>query len=168
MQTLETAQNLIIRTQIQPGDMGYITYLHGILYAKECQYNVNFEQYVAASLKEFLNNFNAEEDGIWLLEDDGKIIGSIAIMGRSGQVAQLRYFLLLPEYRGRGLGNRLMRLAMDFCKTAGYKSVYLWTAEELHTAAHLYQKFGFKRTKEVHSNHWGKDLVENCYDAIIQ
>ena len=92
----------------------------------------------------------------------------MVIMGRSGVVAQLRYFILHPDYRGLGLGRKLMQLAMDFCKSAGYRSVYLWTASELNTAADLYMQFGFKKTKQIPSNPWGKEVVLDCYDTIIQ
>ena len=164
--TIET-ENITIRNDIRPGDMGYITYLHGILYNIECQYNNNFERYVAVSFSEFLENYDSGKDRIWVVEDDDKIVGSIVIMGRSGAVAQLRYFILHPDYRGLGLGRKLMQLAMDFCKSTGYKSIYLWTASELDTAAHLYRQFGFKRTKQVTSNHWGKKILEVCYDAVV-
>ena len=127
------------------------------------------ERYVAVSFSEFLENYDARKDRIWIVEsDNNNIVGSMVIMGRSGVVAQLRYFILHPDYRGLGLGRKLMQLVMDFCKSAGYRSVYLWTASELNTAAHLYMQFGFKKTKQIPSNPWGKEVVLDCYDTIIQ
>ena len=160
--------NITIRTEIKPGDMGFITYLHGILYDKEYSYSYDFERYVAVGLNEFLEHYDDARDRLWIVEDHGQIVGSILIMGRSGDVAQLRYFILMPEYRGIGLGRKLMQLAMDFCKEAGYRSVYLWTTEELHAAAYLYNHFGFKRTRQVPTSHFGKDVVEDCYDTQIK
>ena len=160
-------EKITIRTDLRPGDLGYITYLHGLLYDQEYNYDCNFERYVADSLNEFLNQYDPGKDRVWIAETGNRIVGSIIIMGRSGLVAQLRYFLLHPDCRGIGLGTKLMQMAMDFCQSAGYQSVYLWTTEELHAAAHLYRKFGFKRTRQVPSNHWGKDVIEDCYDAII-
>lgn len=168
MKNTINSEQLTIRTDIRPGDLGMITYLHGKLYSEEYHYNSNFEKYVATGLQEFLNNFNDQKDRLWIVEAQGQIVGSIVIMGRSGKVAQLRYFILLPAYRGIGLGKKLMQLAMDFCKATGYTSVYLWTANELHTAAHLYRKFGFQRTQQVSASHWGKDVMEDCYDTVIE
>ena len=159
--------NITIRTEIKPGDLGYITYLHGILYDQEYNYDYNFERYVAMGLNEFLQNYNHQKDRLWVVEDNNKIIGSILIMGRSGAIAQLRYFILIPEFRGIGLGKKLMQLAMDFCKSTGYKSIYLWTTQELHAAAHLYKLYGFKKTKQVPSKNWGKAVIEDCYDTLI-
>ena len=42
-----------IRHDLQPGDVGYITYLHGILYAPEQGWDHTFDSYVAIPLAEF-------------------------------------------------------------------------------------------------------------------
>ena len=45
--------------------------------------------------------------------------------------AQLRYFLIEPDYRGIGLGSKLLNMYMDFLRECGYKKSYLWTTHEL-------------------------------------
>jgi hypothetical protein len=42
-----------IRTTLRPGDIGYVTYLHGTLYAAEYGWDHTFEAYVAGPLAEF-------------------------------------------------------------------------------------------------------------------
>ena len=158
---------LKIRTEVRSGDLGYLIYLHGKLYGAEYDYNMVYEKYVAQGVAELMATYDDTKDGVWLVEDKGEIVGTIAIMGRSGKVAQLRYFLLLPPYRGLGLGKKLVQLALDFCVAAGYQSVYLWTATELEAAANLYQKFGFVKTKEVNTLDWGKQVTEACYDLVL-
>ncbi len=161
------SQSVTTRTEIKAGDIGYITYLHGILYKKEYEYNYHFERYVAAGLAEFIAGYDAEKSRLWVLEDNDKIVGGIVMMQRTEHVVQLRYFLLLPEYRGLGLGKKLMQAAIDFAKAAGYRSVYLWTTSELKDAARLYQAFGFVKTQEQSGNAWGKDVIEERYDAAV-
>ena len=160
-------EEITIRTDIRHGDLGYLTYLHGKLYGEEYGYNVVYEKYVAQGIAELMENYNSQKDHIWFVENQGKMVGAIAIMGRSGEIAQLRYFLLLPQYRGLGLGKKLVQTALDFCKTTGYRTVYLLTATELEAAAHLYHKFGFRKTREVTTHHWGKEVVEAYYDLNI-
>jgi hypothetical protein len=79
-----------IRHHIKPGNIGYLTYLHGILYAKEYGYDQTFEAYVAGGLAEFVQSFSPHKDRIWLAETKGRIIGSVAICGDSEVDAQLR------------------------------------------------------------------------------
>ena len=35
--------DISIRTELRPGDIGYVTYLHGVLYHREYGYGVQFE-----------------------------------------------------------------------------------------------------------------------------
>nr|MDO8132666.1 hypothetical protein [Candidatus Njordarchaeum guaymaensis] len=79
-----------IRHRIKPGDIGYLAYLHGIFYAKECGYDQTFEAYVAGGLAEFVQSFSPDRDRIWLAETNGRVIGSIAVVGHSEVAAQLR------------------------------------------------------------------------------
>jgi GNAT superfamily N-acetyltransferase len=160
--------NWDIRHELKPGDIGYLTYLHGILYAKEYKYDQTFEAYVAHGLVEFVKSFNPYRDRIWLAEAEGRIIGSVAIVRSTKLEAQLRWYLVHPDYRGRGLGKILIREALDFCKDRKYNSVFLWTTSELTAAAHLYTEAGFKKKEVKSHNVWGKFLAEEKYELRIE
>src|SRR5258708_18954618 len=117
---------ITIRTTLQPGDIGYITYLHGDLYYKEYGYRIDFECYVAAGLIEFFNQYDPSNHRVWICEHLNKMIGFMLLMNR-GNFAQLRYFIIQPEYRGIGLGSKLMTMYLTFLKECDYKTSYLWT-----------------------------------------
>lgn len=158
--------DICIRTELRPGDLGYVTYLHGALYSKEYNYSLKFESYVAKGLCEFYEKYNPERNRIWACEHNDWMIGFLLLIDR-GDAAQLRYFLIEPEYRGLGLGRKLLGLYMDFLHECGYKASYLWTTDELTTAAALYKKLGFKLTEEKESTAFGKPLIEQRYDLIL-
>lgn len=151
-----------IRTDLQAGDLGYITYLHGLLYSREYGYAIAFESYVAKGLHEFYTAYNPLRNRIWIVEENNKIVGSLLLMDR-GEEAQLRYFLIDPEYRGQGLGKKMMELFMDFLKDCNYSSCYLWTTHELEGAASLYKRYGFILSEEKLSHAFGKELMEQKY-----
>lgn len=159
-------QKWTLRNSIRPGDLGYLTFLHGVVYAKEYGYDVGFEAYVADGLANFIESFNPKKDRIWLVETNHKIVGSIAIVGRSEHTAQLRWFLVHPDYRGRGLGKRLLRAALRFCKRR-YNAVFLWTTSELNAARGLYINAGFRKTRETRHRIWGKMIKEERYDLRL-
>ena len=50
--------DISIRTLFQPGDIGYVVYLHGALYGKEYNYGIQFETYVAKGLCEFYEKYD--------------------------------------------------------------------------------------------------------------
>lgn len=159
--------DIIIRTELRAGDIGYITYLHGVLYKKEYNYSISFESYVAAGLDEFYQQYDPSRDRVWVCEHGGKIIGFLLLMHRQNNTAQLRYFIIDPQYRGIGLGKKLMSLYMEFLRNCGYTSSYLWTTNELPAAAHLYTRHGFQFAEERESTAFGKALKEQRYDLTL-
>ncbi len=158
--------DIFIRTEFRPGDLGYVTYMHGALYSKEYNYGLQFENYVAKGLCEFYEKYNPERSRIWACEHHDRMIGFLLLMDR-GDAAQLRYFLIEPEYRGIGLGRKLLNLYMEFLRDCGYKESYLWTTQELYAAASLYKRLGFQLTEEKESTAFGKPLREQRYDLIL-
>ncbi|MEQ1585396.1 MAG: GNAT family N-acetyltransferase [Cyclobacteriaceae bacterium] len=162
-----TLKDITIRTEMRPGDLGYVIHRHGSLYSEEHNYGISFEAYIADGMHEFYKNYNPESDRVWICEHQGKIIGFLLLMHREQNAAQLRYFLLEPDYRGIGLGKKLMSLYIEFLLKCGYSSSYLWTTHELLAAASLYTRHGFKLTDQKSSTAFGKLLTEHRYDLVI-
>ncbi|PYS68939.1 MAG: N-acetyltransferase [Acidobacteria bacterium] len=160
---------MLLRKTLKPGDLGYVIYLHGMLYAREYALDHTFEGDVVQRMGEFMKSFDGEKDLFAIAEDaEGNIVGSIAINGHADNTAQLRWFLLHPSARGAGLGKQLLQEAIDFCKERKFKSVFLWTISELTTAAHLYREAGFELTWENTREFWGGMRTEQRYDLILK
>ena len=157
----------IVRRRIRAGDVGAVTRLHGILYAAEYGYDTTFEAYVAGGLADFVESFRPKRERIWLVEAADRLIGSVAIVGRSATVAQLRWLLVDPGFRGRGIGGRLLTSALRFCRSRRYRRVFLWTTDELKEAGRLYARFGFRKTEEKTHTIWGKRVTEQRYDLRL-
>lgn len=155
------AEEFLIRSW-QPGDLGYVAYRHAVLYTQEYQLEPIFEAYVLESLLKFAK---APADGqLWLAESNGRVAGFIAIIGIDAVSAQLRWFLIEPEFRGRGLGKKLVKLAMDYCREKHYQHIFLWTFRGLAAACHLYAEQGFVMTETVPNNTWKPGILEERWD----
>ena len=155
-----------VRNELRPGDIGYLVYLHGVLYAREVGWDHTFEAYMAGPLVEFAKSHN-ERERIWIVEDNGKVAGSIGIVEAAADTAQLRWFLLHPDLRGRGLGKWLIEQALQFCREKGYSQVFLLTTGELKAAAHLYRSAGFQLTESLTYQLWGATVTEQRYDLRL-
>ena len=147
MKSVVTIDDVRVRNDLRPGDLGYVIHMHGRLYGVEYDYGVAFEVYVTQGLNEFYAQYDDARDRIWIAEHGDRIVGFLLLMHRDNNAAQLRYFVIDPEYRGIGLGKRLMKLYMDFLHDCGYESSFLWTTHELEAAASLYTRYGFALTK---------------------
>jgi ribosomal protein S18 acetylase RimI-like enzyme len=155
-----------LRHDLRPGDLGWIVYLHGTVYAREQGFDATFETYVAGPLAEFVGS-PGNRDRLWIAEAEDRIVGCIAIVGVSPTEAQLRWFLVDPSLRGSGLGKRLLHEAIAFSRQNGYASIVLWTVSALTTAAHLYRSAGFQKVEEKPGRLWGVDVVEEKYQLLL-
>lgn len=165
-------QNQVIIQHIRsfnPEDVDYIIERHRTLYKTEYGFNHEFGDYVEEYVRKFMNYYDEGMENLWIAEENGKSVGMIAIVKADDSTAQLRWFLLEPEVRGRGLGNRLVKTALDFCKEKKYKQVFLWTVHVLDTARHLYKSHGFTLTESIeHDSLWGGNhLIEQRYDLYL-
>jgi peptidyl-dipeptidase Dcp len=156
--------DIYIRTELKPGDLGYVMYLHGKLYSEEHDFGIGFESYVGASLHEFYQSYDPTRDRVWFAEHNDIIVGFLFLQHRDNNAAQLRYFLIKPAYRGIGLGKKMMNLFMESLRTSGYGSAYLLTTEGLTESAALYKRHGFKLTDQKFSTAFGKPLHEQRYE----
>ena len=105
---------MILRS-FKPTDRGWIIARHRALYAKEFGFTPDFGDSIAEKLDAFL----AREDPVkrlWIAEEAGQRIGSIALSDRDG-AAFLNFVLLEPAARGRGLGNRLVQTALAHARS---------------------------------------------------
>ena len=159
--------DIVLRTELRPGDIGAVTRMHGVVYARECGFDTTFEAYVAIPLAGFARSPGPRER-IWLAERSGELVGCIAIVSASDDVAQLRWYLVRPDARGAGLGRGLLEAAVAFCREAGYRSVFLLTVRALTVAAHLYRSAGFRLVEEKPGHLWGVDVVEERYELILR
>ncbi len=155
-----------LRHDLMPGDVGYITYLHGTLYAQDQSWDYTFDSYVAIPLAEFAKS-QSSWVRIWILEKEGRIVGSAAVVKFSDKEAQLRWLLLDPSIRGQGIGRWLAEEALEFCRAVGYSSVSLWTVKTLTIATELYQSLGFRATEEQTHELWGSIVTEVRYDLEL-
>lgn len=152
-----------------PGAIGKITALHATYYYDNWNLDISFETQVGGELSEFMGNFHEDRDGFWIAMVGGQFAGSIVLDGRESylQGGRLRWFIVPPEYQGRGIGRVLLRRGIAFCKERAYKKIYLWTFKGLDQARALYQKEGFQLTEEIVVQQWGTIVTAQKYELPL-
>ena len=164
---LHAEHKSLIRHEFKPGDVGRLIELHGLLYSQEYGFDHTFEAYVAKPLADFVLH-RTDRDRIWLVDSEGILMGSLAIVKHNDSEAQLRWYLLHPLLRGKGLGKQLVEESITFCRERGYKKIFLWTVSSLLAAAQVYRKAGFQLVEENTHEIWGCTLTEQRYDLDLQ
>jgi DNA-binding MarR family transcriptional regulator/N-acetylglutamate synthase-like GNAT family acetyltransferase len=151
----------------RPGDMGWVTYRHGVLYAQEYGWDESFEALVAEITADFIKQYKPKWDRCILAEMNGEIAGSVFVVRSSDTTAKLRLLLVEPKARGFGLGSRLVQECVAFARSAGYEKLVLWTNSILVDARKIYAKAGFQMVEQEAHHSFGKELVGETWELIL-
>ncbi len=164
---LSDANDIITIRPFTQSDIEYVISRHKTLYYAERHLSGTFSAYVDEIVYRFVDRYNPESDCLKILECNGVPAGSIAIAKADESTAQLRFFMLEPEMRQRGYGNRLMDMALDFCREKGYKKVFLLTITAQVIARHVYETHGFCKISSNDKSEWGDGVIEECWELEL-
>jgi DNA-binding MarR family transcriptional regulator/N-acetylglutamate synthase-like GNAT family acetyltransferase len=155
-----------VRTH-RSGDMGWVVQRHGVLYAQEYGFDEHFEALVASIVAKFIEHEDPSRERCWIAERDGVPVGCVFLVKASKKVGKLRLFLVEPDARGLGIGQRLVDDLLAFARSAGYRKIRLWTQSNLLAARHVYAKAGFEKIDEDAHHSFAQDLVAETWELRL-
>lgn len=108
------------------------------------------ETWTKHMLKLFENLSKRETDKVFVVEDDSHAFLGYLWVGESnnmmtGKKQGFIYDIFVGrEFRGKGIGKKLLEKAVDFCRERGYSRILLMVSASNETAVRLYDRMGFK------------------------
>ena len=112
-----------------------------------------------ADLKDIHQSYILNGGAFRILERDGWTIGSYGLYASSRQSCELRKMYLLSEFRGCGLGRKMMEDALRLAKSLEFSEMTLETNSRLQEAIGLYKAYGFTAFTACH-------LSDRCDSAM--
>src|SRR5947208_5107400 len=97
-----------VRRHLHEGDLAAIVRLQATRYATEFGLGGSFKPDLERELGRARDRGWPQPGGVWMVERDGALAGTLALVEQEPDVAWIRWFLLEPALRGRGLGRRLV------------------------------------------------------------
>jgi GNAT superfamily N-acetyltransferase len=153
---------------LRPGDADAIVELHDQVYRAGYGVDERFTSSVAKSVNAAVERGWPEQGGaVWLIDDRGRLAGSLALTHESPGCGRIRWFVLAPEVRGRGLGRQLINELLAEARAEGLQRLELETFSALTTAAKIYRSVGFQLVWERETDWWGPAIVYQRYEMRI-
>ncbi|MGH7391578.1 MAG: GNAT family N-acetyltransferase [Candidatus Rokuibacteriota bacterium] len=120
--------------------------LIGAVYA---EYGMTFEpEDWDRDLRDIAGHYGDTGGAFWVLLDDGRVVGTVAMVPLDPVTVEMKRVYLHPDYRGRGLGRALLEHAMGWAAAAGHRAVVAWSDVRLIHAHPVYDRLGFHRIGE--------------------
>jgi ribosomal-protein-alanine N-acetyltransferase len=113
---------------------------------------------------DFLAYLLTARDGFVVASRDGSVVGYVIAISQ-GREGSIQSIAVSPDFRGNGVGELLMRSAID--RLAGKcDRVHLLVDSKNETAIRLYRKLSFEETGKVVGRYYpnGGDAVEMARD----
>ncbi|MEM6488446.1 MAG: GNAT family N-acetyltransferase [Pseudomonadota bacterium] len=134
-----------------------------------------FEADQLADLGDFAARYTPGRDEVFSVRDEHGLIASAAVDGGSPDSAandepahaRLRWVLVAPRARGRGLGAQLMAEALAVVDAPPARPAWLTTFDGLQTARRLYERRGFVMSHSWSDERWGRALTIQRFDRPI-
>jgi molybdopterin-guanine dinucleotide biosynthesis protein A/GNAT superfamily N-acetyltransferase len=82
-------------------------------------------------------------EAVWVAVLAGRVVGSVALRRVGPRSVELKRMYLRPELRGRGVGRRLLQMALTWSREHRIERIALDTTEAMAAARRLYEQHGF-------------------------
>ncbi len=112
-------------------------------------------------------HYCAPRAGFWVAEEEGAIVGTVALRPKDGSTCELKRLYVRADCRGTGLGERLYQRAEAFARTAGYERLWLDSSRRFKKAHRLYLRNGFVLVESLH-NDWEDDVFEKRLGTVTR
>lgn len=103
-----------------------------------------------------LNNFPEkyqEPNGDFIIAKDNEdVIGCVGIRKIEKNVCEMKRLFVKDNYKGKGIGKKLVEKIMEEAKIKNYHKIRLDTSNTMQAALGIYYKFGFYDIKSYYNN----------------
>jgi len=155
---------IAVRRELRPGDEQAIGDLHERIYPAEFGLNASFCESVRQNIEAArARGWPGPREAVWLIDGGRELAGSLGLTGEDDHVGRVRWFVLAPELRGRGLGRSLVTELIAEARASGYARLELETFSDLATAARIYRAAGFRLLSSDERHDWGPPVVFQSY-----
>ena len=99
----------------------------------------------APELAEPAAYYAAESGGLWVAEEAGCVVGSVAALPQAPAIWEIAKMYVAPAWRGGGLAARLLATGEAYARGQGAQRLVLWSDTRFAPAHRFYEKHHYVR-----------------------
>jgi len=100
-------------------------------------------QHYDEEIENLEGKYGTPDGRLYLAYYGGELAGCIGLRKIDGQNSEMKRLYVRPRFRGKRIGDRLIRTVIEDAKEIGYAYMLLDTLPFLKGAIHMYRKAGF-------------------------
>lgn len=121
-------------------------------YFQELDRDLTF-QHIDQELNDLAQKYAAPQGGLLIaLTENDCAVGCVAFRRVNSRQCEMKRLFVLPAYRSKQVGQRLVEAVLENARRAGYQEMLLDTLATLKSAVRLYEKYGFTETAPYYDN----------------
>ena len=162
--------DVVVRRELGPGDVDAIVGLHDRVYRGEYGAGAAWVQTIRSAMERAVRRGWPRESAlgsVWLVQRDGRLVGSLALVLECPRVGNLDWFVLDADLRGRGLGRQLVFELIAEARARGMKKLKIETFSKLTAAAHIYRRAGFSVVCQQETDWHGERVIHQLYELTL-
>jgi len=159
-----TTSDITVRRHLRDGDADAIAELHRRVYGSEYGLNEQFVDGVRRGLAAAVaSGWPQRRGAVWLVDGEEGLRGALGLTDEGDGAGRVRWLVLDPALRGRGLARSLVAELLDEARAAGPHTLTLETYSDLTAAARIYRDAGFRVEWERVHDDWGPTITFQGY-----
>lgn len=91
-------------------------------------------------------HLDGEHRPMYAFYDNGKIVGYYSLLLQANNECELNNLCVIPTYRHKGIGEKLLKNALDVAQGLNCNKINIGIVEENKVLREWYEKFGFIHT----------------------
>jgi N-acetylglutamate synthase-like GNAT family acetyltransferase len=94
------------------------------------------------------------------------VLGTVALLKRGEDAFELTKMAVLPEARGKQIGQKLLQHCIDFAEENTFQQLFLYSNTILANAIYIYKKYGFVAVPLEQPNPYKRSNIKMDYTIL--
>jgi ribosomal protein S18 acetylase RimI-like enzyme len=137
----------------KPGDGNEVEMARKLVteYAKWLNVDLSFQDF-EKELSDFPGGYREPHGAFIIAKDENKVVGCVGLKRLDEDICEMKRLFVDDEYKGKGIGRKLVEIAIEEARSKKYRAMRLDTLKRLKDALKIYCRNGFCEIAPYYGN----------------